>query len=258
MTYHDKNRGSSESRKDKLESRDDLSHAFNELLKRKVNGLQWHQRVLERYKNSAATFHFHLFGRRAPQEKVSSGSAPCGISGMPKTVNELAVIKEHCDVHRPQISGGEQQKPVLVFVHECSEGIERSVHSQLRLRALDEGKCYGINGATPSLLTPRKSIWAQEVHIVPDNSRRDAVVRRDLPCDVVQCCVEVSQAVSDDQSHMGIGLLRDSRSDSNAARDYREIDVWTIKFGILVVDPEFILERFQVLLCPDDFEFCSS
>src|SRR5437879_5699865 len=47
----------------RLESWDDVRHAFDDLLKSPVDRFAWHRRILKRYKDGCLTLHLHVGGR---------------------------------------------------------------------------------------------------------------------------------------------------------------------------------------------------
>lgn len=248
-----------------IESRNDVRYAFENLLKNhRAHGVTWRREVLDRYKNGRLSFHFHCVIRCGTARLGTC----CEINHQP---DAALAVPLPCSVPINRDSSGicdpaaaKQQRSVLVHPYEFIKGKQALIPSVIRLNALNygDGRCWNSTtalqvirrpirlGETAVICGDRESD-APQLAVCQANPRASARAHGQFPCDVIKAGAKICDKIPD-YAREAIGRL-----DCDDAFDLYDV---TIRFGDDIVGfcayvaPSLFIERFQVLLSPDDLE----
>jgi hypothetical protein len=251
----------SDSGETRIETRNDTFDAFVNLLKYPYpGGLGWRRKALERYKNGRLFVHFHAIIRRGADRWPEC----CEIhfqSGHPAEgpLPFIAAIDGESTgaLYEPS---AQQERSVLVYPYELFEGTHRLIPSVVRLNALDyaHGRCGHPTNPRQIIRGPirfgetRIVVGDEELHLPLLPIGQGAPAEDDkFPCDVVKAGPQIGGEIPD--------YAREGRGRLGCDDTFNTFDI-PLRFGddfiglCAYVPPGVFVERFQVLLSPDDFE----
>lgn len=238
-----------------LETRDNSLNASDDIFNRSINGVVWHERIFERYHDGSLSFHVHAAIRKAGVRRAVcwecfSRNGDAGVGNIPDGKDGEPVLISVCEV---------MKNPERLSVREDSSGA-------VRLHTLDfiNGRC---GNAVPRKtivnrpLTLNEPIIDGEVGLIFSNNERAwRISGRERPGNVVQSMAGIIDAVPKDGADMRVRMTLDIKLRMPSGAVFFDghnavgIEFWRILFDVF---DDFELERFQVLICPDDFEPCS-
>jgi hypothetical protein len=145
---------------------------------------------------------------------------------------------------------------MLVLVNEEIEESQRLIPSVIGLNGLDDVKRRCGNVIPPQLRSPIRVVnavvadWEID-NVLPGNQRLAVKVLRESPRDVIETGPHIAKTIAQDatQSARGFGFENGMGRRHISAYINRDFIRLTVK-----VLPNFILERVEVFLSPDDFE----
>jgi hypothetical protein len=258
-----------ESGEELVESGDDSLDALQHIMKEWADTHHCRRKVLQRYKDGRLLIHFHaVFGRgevrwsNCCEVHFQSGHS---FDGRDQPVP--ATDRDFTGTSHEQ--GAQQQHSVFVCPYEQIEGAERLIPSVVRLNALDyaHGRCWDSTGRSAQIL--RMGIRFGEVCLRSDDGKLNlpfdtvpvaggetgmrnwSELGEKFPRNVVksgpQIRAEIPEYAREGRRRLGL----DDTFDTYIIPVFFE-DGFT---GLCVyVAPGIFIERFQVLLSPDDFE----
>src|SRR5215469_10051932 len=245
-----------------LESLEDgIPRELEDALQHGVNAVQFEtfsRRIVERYKNSSLTVHFHLSELRGEPsiESHSNVTELCAVAQffVPQERDEKReLLVKPFEFDFASDGSGQMETFVLVDIMEFVEHRERLIPSMVRLQSLDQ--CHSLFGnpikpmALPSGGEVIGSTTNGECGAVSQFIRR--VAQDEAVNYVVERTADVEEKIADDTSE-NIRRFRQGHAKNNqiALRVFLSENV-----AIAVSESAKNVEyRIQMFLCPDEFE----
>ena len=271
------------SRKELVESWDDVRDRFNDLLKRPVHRYAWHRDILERYKEGRLCLHLHV---------ALHGRTRCYLIARENETRRLGLKVEEqwpgIELHDGafELADGEDRRLVFVVVYDEMEPAQRVIRSTVSLGEVDRvlRECRHINtGGVVARHALRQTIKTIPVALITDvdgemskssvieprlNVNRIPIALNELPNDVIQSGAQIRDAITDDGAEPERRIVRNDMREfkrrshrvhgwiyaAESIARYRFYLTEDLVRLVLEVHPDFGLETVEVLLGPDDFE----
>jgi len=251
--------------KETIETWDDVRNAFDNILKNARDRFSWHRDILKRYKDVRLSFHIHISGLffGIPWKGCVSVEVNSDIARLagPDELSDVMAF-DHIKRHSVNVSDGQNQQTMFVFVREILDGKKNFIPSVIRLNALEDidDRCgnFVFRKLSDLVIESFPILKNREVdNILSTNESGRGIVIGDLPNEVVQTGQGVNNAIAYEQTQSeGWFLLDDNIVKSEiACNNLILVDLEGDFIRLTIqVSPNFISERVQVLLCPDDFD----
>jgi hypothetical protein len=267
--YKPSNRHQSQER---VELCDDFRNAFNNILKQPVNGIGWHTRVRERYKNGRIAIHLHF--EFAEYVACVHLQAVLDTNSNHDILPPLACGGEAHGSGGLDSGGHQRRESVFVAVYDLVQQPERLIPTMVGLRRLDGLNDPCGNLAIRATIQPIGQSFQPvgqpfgggvveqgercDLPVLPifEVNGGDKVTGCDLPRNVVQGGTCVGNTIANDTLHGGGRVGLGPFEQRGLERLVCLLKDESVELSFFIA-PGHQLKTAQVLICPDDFEPCA-